>query len=199
MNHLCHLFLSGDDPGVMLGNFATDMLKPSEQRLVPTSIQSGIKLHLFIDHTIDTDPVFKESIQLIRATQGKYAPVVADIFYDFLMVHHWSEFSILDYFAFKQFVYDTLKNNLDNSLPIPVKERMLRMINNDFLSSYISFDYIPHAFGFLKKRARFENHFDNALQDFNHLFPELNVQFLKVLPMMISRVKEFGINLQNSR
>jgi acyl carrier protein phosphodiesterase len=199
MNHLSHLFLSGDDPDILVGNFITDFLKPSEQRSMPVPLMKGIRLHLFIDHTIDSNPIFKQTIQLIKTKQDRYAPVVADIYYDFLLVHHWNEFSKKDFTSFKQDIYSILVDRMKDPITVLIQERVKRMVHRDFLSSYTSFDYIPATFGFLKRRAKFENKFDHALEDFQDLFPQLNEQFSEVLPMMIKSVKEFGIILQNSR
>ena len=90
MNHLAHLYLSGSQAGIILGNFIADFLTPAQQRALPEELQQGLRLHLLIDKTVDTNMIFKQSVALLRHTQGKYAPVVADIFYDYLLVEAWS-------------------------------------------------------------------------------------------------------------
>lgn len=198
MNHLSHLFLSGDDPQIIIGNFITDFLSPSEQRAVSYELSQGIRLHLFIDHTIDHDPVFLQSIQLIRTSQGRYAPVVADIFYDYLLVQHWIEFSNIDFFTFKSKCYSILLESGHMPIPDIAKQRVFRMVENDFLSSYLTIDFIPQTFSFIKKRAKFQNYFDQALEDFKLMHDQLDKQFLLVFPMMMEKTNTFRINLQNS-
>lgn len=198
MNHLSHLFLSGDDPQILIGNFITDFLLPMEQRVVSDRLKHGIQLHLFIDHTIDHNPVFLQSIRLLKTRQERYAPVVADIYYDYLLVQHWHEFSLTDFFTFKSYCYSILMESANLEIPISAKHRIKRMVENDFLSSYISVDLIPHTFSFIKKRAKFQNHFDRALDDFLAMREELEKQFLVVFPEMIEKTTQFRINLQNS-
>ena len=94
-------------------------------------------------------------------------------------------------------LYYILLNGLNDLIPLYVQEKVRRMVNNDFLSSYDKFEYIPQTFGYISRRAKFEHQFDQALKTFNAIYPELNHQFLIVFPMMRNKVIDFGINLQN--
>ena len=74
------------------------------------------------------------------------------------------------------------------------------MINNDFLAAYQRHDRIPHVFSFLKKRAKFENNFDQAEQDYLNNYEELKEKFLIVFPEMVMSTYRFltdGIIPQN--
>jgi hypothetical protein len=45
MNYLAHIFLSGENPNVMIGNFMADSIKGSKHDFYPPEIQKGILLH----------------------------------------------------------------------------------------------------------------------------------------------------------
>ncbi len=197
MNHLAHLYLSGSQPEILLGNFIADFLTPVQQRALPDELQQGLRLHLLIDKTVDTNMMFKKSVALLRSTQGKYAPVVADIFYDYLLVEEWSQFTICPYIKFKSKIYAQLGFHTSWSLPIVVHSRIDRMLDNDFLRSYESREHIPHTFSFLKKRVKFENQFDHALRDFNTSHETLLIHFNQVFPTIIDAVTSHGVILQN--
>jgi acyl carrier protein phosphodiesterase len=191
MNHLCHIFLSSADPEIMFGNFIGDMIRPMEKPALSQTMQKGLELHHFIDHTVDGHPVYKEAIQLLRSSQGKYAPVVLDIFCDFLLTDHWAYFSVFSYAEFKEKIYrDLIRTN-----PFPADhtlyQRIHTMVDRDFLASYSHSDRIPRVFDFLKKRAHFPHRFDQALADYLQHYPSLKEKFLLVFPEMVRYAYEF--------
>ncbi len=197
MNHLAHLLLSGPNQNILLGNFITDFLTPAEQRALPSALKEGLLLHLYIDNMVDSNIIFKESIALIRTTQGKYAPVVADIFYDYLLVESWEKYNNISFFAFKSNVYNVLSDYLVWNLPEKINKRIDRMVTGDFLSAYETKDNMPGTFSFLKKRAKFKNEFDHAMTDYITFYDPLQLQFDQVFPMMIEAVEAYGITLQS--
>jgi acyl carrier protein phosphodiesterase len=82
MNFLAHLYLSGDDKDVMLGNLIADSVKGKDYLAYRPGIQEGILLHRKIDHFTDEHPVVERSKHLLRPKYHKFAGVVTDMFYD---------------------------------------------------------------------------------------------------------------------
>jgi acyl carrier protein phosphodiesterase len=197
MNHLAHLLLSGDQKDWMVGNFITDFLKPSEQRSLPPSVREGVRLHLFIDRTVDEDPDYRESIRMIRATQGKYAPVVADIYYDYLLHRHWDAYSDISFPVFRQAVYHTLIRHLPGIVSENLAGRVRHMIASDFLESYTSLEHMPGTFSMLRRRVRFENALDRAAGDFERLLPQLIRHFNLVFPRIQAASAQYRLSLQS--
>lgn len=200
MNHLCHIFLSQGDPELLIGNFIGDMVLPVERRKLAPGIQKGIELHYFIDKTVDQHPVYRSGMELLRSSQKKYAPVVIDIFCDFLLVDQWDRFSTLEFEVYRHKVYGLIISNNPFGKEHRLYPRILNMINNDFLASYLHHDKIPHVFSFLKKRAKFENNFDQAQDDYLNNYEELKEKFLTVFPEMVLSTHRFlkdGVIPQN--
>jgi acyl carrier protein phosphodiesterase len=197
MNHLAHLLLSGDNPAWITGNFITDFLKPAEQRSMPPDIRQGIQVHLFIDKTIDQHPVYKKSIDLIRQTQQKYAPVVADIYFDYLLYNQWERYSLVPANEFKKKVYDILLRTLPSLTPAGVRVRIESMVGRDFLSAYSTVDFMEGTFRMLVKRVHFNNRLSEAADDFKHYLPVLSEHFDQVFPEMVEACLKFRLNLQN--
>jgi len=191
MNHLCHIFLSQGDPELLIGNFIGDMILPFEKKLLPPGVQKGIELHYFIDKTVDQHPVYKSGMGLLRSSQKKYAPVVIDIFCDFLLVEHWDAFSTIEYEEYRHRVYGTIIGSNPFASDHRLYPRIVNMIKNDFLASYIHHNRIPHVFSFLQKRAKFENNFDQALHDYLFHYEELKEKFLTVFPEMVMTTHRF--------
>ena len=62
MNFLAHIYLSGDDPNIMVRNFIGDFVKGrnlAEQ--LGTAVGKGIELHRAIDEFTDSHPVVRQS------------------------------------------------------------------------------------------------------------------------------------------
>jgi len=197
MNHLAHLFLSGENKSWLTGNFITDFLSPSDQREMPMDIRNGIRIHLFIDQTIDNHPVYKKSRELIRSTQGKYAPVVADIYYDYLLYNHWNLYSLVPIEDFKNQAYEAIRQGLPEKTPERIRTRINNMLARDFLHAYSSPGYMEDTFRMLSKRVHFNHNLNQAASDYQMNLPALNAQFMAVFPQMIEACLAFRLNLQN--
>ncbi|MCB0792060.1 MAG: DUF479 domain-containing protein [Flavobacteriales bacterium] len=91
MNFLGHLYLSGDDPLVIVGNFMADAVKGRHLDRFPPALRKGIRLHRFIDHRTDTHPLSRAGRERLWPRVGKYAGVVLDLFYDHLLVRNWDD------------------------------------------------------------------------------------------------------------
>ena len=61
MNFLAHLFLSGENEKVKIGNFIGDFVKGNKLEEYDQEIQFGIRLHREIDSYTDSHPVVLES------------------------------------------------------------------------------------------------------------------------------------------
>ena len=60
MNYLVHIFLSGDDRRVQIGNFVGDAVKGRAYENYPLGFREGILLHREIDDYTDHHPVVRE-------------------------------------------------------------------------------------------------------------------------------------------
>ena len=76
MNYLAHIFLSGDDRRVQIGNFVGDAVKGRAYENYPLGFRKGILLHREIDDYTDHHPVVREAIDMLRADFGRYSGVL---------------------------------------------------------------------------------------------------------------------------
>ena len=61
MNFLAHVYLSGNDPHLALGNLIADRIKGKDYINYPIPIQKGILLHRQIDTFTDNHPNFRKA------------------------------------------------------------------------------------------------------------------------------------------
>jgi acyl carrier protein phosphodiesterase len=93
MNFLAHIYLSGDNVDVRMGNLIGDFVKGRSLGRYPDGVQKGIFLHRAIDFYTDTHPATFEVRQLFRQGYRKYAGVVVDVFFDHFLARYWGTFS----------------------------------------------------------------------------------------------------------
>lgn len=183
MNYLAHLFLSFRSEELLMGNFTGDFMSNKEVALLPGAYQNGVELHRLIDSFTDNHEEVKKCTSLLHPTQGKYAPVVIDIFFDYILYHQWDKYSKFSFPEFKTKSYQIIKTHLE-VFPERAAKIALAMANGDFLESYTSIEGLTFTFHRLEKRLKFPSNLAFAVDDlkmhksefvksFNVFFPEL--------------------------
>ncbi len=91
MNFLVHLYLSGCDPEILVGNFMGDFVKGRLEGDFPPRLTEGIMLHRRIDSYAQQHPLFLKSRQRLAPSYGLYRGVMVDLFYDHFLSVEWEE------------------------------------------------------------------------------------------------------------
>ncbi len=140
MNFLAHIYLSNDDPKIMVGNFIGDFVKGRNfsQQYEP-AIAKGIELHRLIDDYTDRHPVVHQSKLKLREKYRHYAAVIVDIFYDHFLSKNWNDYHSIPLALFAQATYETIASH-QSVLPITVKGMLPYMIKDKWLFNYGNFD-----------------------------------------------------------
>ena len=113
MNYLAHIFLSGENPNVMIGNFMADSIKGSRHDAYPAEIQKGILLHRQIDTTTDAHPAFRQSTKRLHKNYGHYSGIIVDIFYDHFLAKNWADYSDIPLADYIESFYKLLRDNTE--------------------------------------------------------------------------------------
>lgn len=137
MNYLAHIFLSGNDAQRQIGNFIGDAVKGSAYRDYPHGIAQGILLHRAIDFFTDNHPAVKQEVRTLKAQFGRYAPILLDIYFDYLLASRFEEFSPMPLKRFaRRFYYNLMCNR--RHLPLRIKRFMWHFIGTNRLARYAS-------------------------------------------------------------
>ena len=198
MNFLAHLLLAGPDAsapaytGHLLGQFIADSVPGRQLERYLPEVQAGIRQHRAIDTFTDQHPVVRRSTARLRAAgTGKYAGVVADMFYDHFLATNFGEFSTESLPAFTQRVYATLAQRAAE-FPAPVQRYFPYLVQQNWLLGYADIAGIERALQGLSRRASPGSGMDTAgaelrrnyaayEADFRAFFPEL-LAFAEVDP-----------------
>lgn len=196
MNYLAHAFLSFNDEKLLVGNLLGDFVKGRKSfESYSDDIQKGILLHRHIDYYSDNHLILKQSIQRLKPTQSRYAPVVVDILYDYFLANNWALFSDESIEAFANRTYRQLENNFD-LMPQKVQNIFSRMIEGDWLINYQDESGIDYTFQRITTRVTNENNMLNAIDDLRTHKADLNEDFKLFFPDLIKSTKDKIIELK---
>jgi acyl carrier protein phosphodiesterase len=183
MNHLAHLYLSGKNENLIVGNFLGDFVRQKHIEVLPKGIAEGVGLHRFIDSFTDSHLEVRKAVILLRPYFGKYAPVVLDVFFDYYLASNWSKFEMLSLQEFSKYIEIILESHKKY-----FTDKAFRfynfMLQKQILLHYQTKEGISEVLFQMAKRARFESGMENAgevlekhhnelLDTFHVFFPQL--------------------------
>lgn len=150
MNYLAHLYLSGNDEKIMVGNFIGDFVKGKKWEEYPDRIGQGILLHRQIDSFTDSHPKFIEARMRFKPVFGLYSGIIIDFLYDHYLAKNWNSYSNENLHQFTKHVHKVLLKNFLR-LPAQVQQFLPFLIKNKRLESYATIDGIIEAVGIMSK------------------------------------------------
>lgn len=192
MNFLAHLYLSGDDQKIMVGNFIADFVKGkiALTQFEPEIIK-GIELHRAIDEFTDSHPVVTLSKNRLRPKYRHYSGVIVDVFYDHFLARNWNNYHTDLLPDFVDHAY-TIIQSFDSILPTDAKYMMPYMIKGNWLVNYSKTEEIHRALSGMSRRTPYEskmeesivdleNHYEDFKKEFENFFPQLQAFSQKFL------------------
>jgi acyl carrier protein phosphodiesterase len=190
MNFLAHLYLSGNDPNVMVGNFIGDFVKGRHlhERFTPAVVK-GIQLHRSIDAFTDSHPVVAQSKNRLRPKYRHYSPVIVDIFYDHYLAKNWNDYNPMLLPDFAEHCYSTLEQHRA-MLPDEVLQMLPYMIRGNWLVGYAQQEGIHRALTGMSRRTRFDSKMDEAINDLRMGYDEFGEEFVRFFPELEAHCRE---------
>jgi len=172
MNYLAHIFLSGENSNVMIGNFMADSIKGSKYSSYAPEIQKGILLHRQIDTATDAHPAFRQSTKRLHKNYGHYSGIIVDIFYDHFLAKNWADYSDIPLADYIESFYTLLRKNTD-VLPQNIKKMAPVMMKGNWLLIYADLEGIDRVLGGMNRRTKNRSGMDKAgfeLREYYSLF-----------------------------
>ncbi len=199
LNFLAHLFLSGTNLEIRIGNFIGDFVRGRNvyEQFRP-NIALGIELHREIDDFTDSHPVVRKSKIRLRPKYRHYAPVIVDMFYDHLLARHWSEYHPLPLDQYAKESYELLQKFSDQ-LPERVRQLLPYMVKGNWLVSYAQLEGINRALSGMAHRSPYESKMEEATVELKKYYPEFEKEFLQFFPELKEMCEQFLVAKSNSQ
>ena len=191
MNFLGHIYLSNNDPKIMVGNFIGDFVKGRNfsDRFEP-EIGRGIALHRLIDEYTDKHPMVQQSKNKLRHKYRHYAPVIVDIFYDHFLSKHWKDYHVIPLPVYAQTAYTIIEAHR-SILPLGVNRMLPYMIKDNWLLNYGNLQGIGQALTGISRRTQYDSKMDESIHELKVFYDEFNDEFKSFIPDAKSHADEF--------
>ena len=196
MNFLAHIYLSGDNEGVTIGNFIADGIKGKKYTKFPLQIQKGILLHRGIDSFTDQHPIVRKSTARLHENYGHYSGVIVDILYDHFLAKNWGKYHNQPLEEYIQEFYKLLRSNFE-ILPSRIRQMMPYMISDNWLLSYASVPGISKILVQMNRRTKNISKMNFAVLDLEQYYSEFEEEFTSFFTELKSFSTDKLLQLEN--
>lgn len=176
MNFLAHIYLSGDNEMVTIGNFMADGIKGKDYHKYPRDIQIGILLHREIDSYTDAHQTVRKSTKRLHEKYGHYSGVIVDILYDHFLAKNWKKYCNIPLAEYVDNFYDSLEDNFE-ILSLRIQKMMPYMITNNWLLSYASIEGIAKVLDGMNRRTHNRSQMNEAVIELEEFYVEFEEEF----------------------
>lgn len=187
MNWLAHILLAEPNPEARLGNLLGDLVKGKSRLTLDSRLQRGLECHQAIDIFTDRHPLVRRSKCRITPEYRRFAGILVDVFYDYILARNWHHYSKISLAEFTSTVYASWSRHL-STLPVYPQAVIRRLITEDWLGSYYTLSAIEATLAGISYRLnrRGQRNYDLTLsmaqltsnysafeRDFCQFFPQL--------------------------
>lgn len=176
MNFLAHIYLSGNDDLIKIGNFMADGIRGKDYENYPPKIKTGILLHRFIDSYTDSHPVFRQSTKRLHEKYSHYSGVIVDMFYDHFLCKNWSNYSDENLGDFVQNFYTSLRDNY-TVLTDKTKNLLPYMEKGNWLYNYQFLDGLEVILSQMDYRTKNKSKMRYAIAELKEHYSEFETEF----------------------
>ena len=189
MNFLAHLYLSGEDEKLMVGNFIGDYVKGRKYENFKGEVKQGILLHRQIDSYTDNHLKFREAKKLIVPEFGLYSGIVIDLIYDHLLAKNWNNYSTRNLREYTKWVHSILLKNFFY-LPKRVQGFLPILIQNRRLESYATVEGIQKSLEIMSRYTSLPDKSKIAIEIMVENLPFFENNFADFMSDVISFVED---------
>ena len=190
MNFLAHIYLSGDNTKLKIGNFIGDFLRGSKLEDFDEEIQRGIRLHRAIDLYTDNHDVVMISKKRLWDKYRHFSGVIVDIYYDHFLARNWDEFHGTSLEKYVKDFYDMITSKSE-LLPNRVNEMMPHMIRHNWLENYQHFEGIEHVMMGMSRRTKHESNMEHSVEDLKEHYEDFEGDFYEFFPDLERYVQSY--------
>lgn len=190
MNFLAHLLLGPHEAQQAVGSLLGDFVKgPMGSIELPRPVREGIWLHRQVDGFTDRHELVLRSKARISPQRRRYAGIMVDMFYDHLLARHWQKFSRQALDDFTEQMYQAVRAQ-QALLPERAKRVLLRMAQEDWLSSYAQLDSMHSALNNMSRRLRPGNTLVGSVYELEADYAGFEADFFEFMPQVVGFAKD---------
>ncbi|MEY8868929.1 ACP phosphodiesterase [Meridianimaribacter flavus] len=194
MNFLAHIYLSGDNEFVTIGNFIADGIRGKSYKKFPVDVQIGILLHREIDTYTDAHPIVRQSTKRLHKNYSHYSGVIVDILYDHFLAKNWKDYSNVPLEVYVEQFYDSLEANFE-MLPNRTQRMLPHMIADNWLLSYAKIEGIQRVLDGMNRRTKNISGMNTATNELKQYYAEFENEFTSFFEELRAFTKQKRIDI----
>ena len=189
MNYLAHIYLSGTNDLLKIGNFMADSIKGHDYEKFDSEIKKGILLHRHIDSFTDMHPIYRQSKHRLHEKYGHYSGVIMDILYDHFLAKNWSKYSNEKLEDYANEFYQLLQDNYE-ILTERIKGMMPYMIARNWFVSYATIAGLEMILFQMDYKTKHRANMQEAIVELQDFYTEFESEFFLFFEELIISCKQ---------
>lgn len=197
MNFLAHIYLSGNNDLLKIGNFMADSVRGNNYLDYPDELRKGILLHRYIDTFTDAHPIYRKSKHRLHDKYGHYSGVIMDIAYDHFLAKNWSVYSDEKLEDYAENFYNLLRENYI-VLTEKTKGMIPYMIARNWLVSYASIAGLEMILFQMDHRTKNRVNMHESIVEIQQFYTEFEEEFTLFFEELRQHCKEKLLELNQN-
>lgn len=189
MNFLAHIYLSGDNELLKIGNFMADSVKGNDFLNYEDDLRKGILLHRAIDSFTDANETYRLSKHRLHEKYGHFSGVIMDVVYDHFLAKNWNKFSNETLTEFVHRFYQSISKNI-SVLPSKTQRIVPIMIENNWLEMYASLEGLRNILWQMSYRFKFKVDMSEAVVEVQNFYNDFEAEFFIFMEEIQQMCKE---------
>ncbi len=188
MNFLAHVYLSGSNDKIAIGNLIGDRVKGNKIKLLPKEIQSGVTFHRLIDDFTDHNQIFRECVTKLFPKYRHFSRVIIDMYFDHFLAKNWNYYHNLPLNKFSTEFYKKIIK-----IAPEFNQDIERFINA--LVKYNWFEYYKTTLGLynilsqMEKQTKFNSNLGTSVRDLTENYEYFEIRFFQFMKEIIKFAK----------
>jgi len=188
MNFLAHVFLSGNNTPLAIGNLIADRIKGNQVKKLPSEIQKGVYLHREIDEFTDKHPIFKECVRELFPKYRHYSRVLVDMYFDHFLAANWQRYHPVPLAEFSEDFYDKLEVE-STQFSDSIQKFIRALIQYNWFDEYRTVEGLRKILSQMERRTKFPSNLAAATEDLLQKYPYFEDRFFEFMIELISFTK----------
>ena len=176
MNFLAHIYLSGTNERIQIGNFMGDGIRGKDYLNYHPDIQIGVLLHRSIDSFTDFHPVFRQSKYRLVPKFNHFSGIIVDMFYDHFLAKEWSKYHHEPLSTFVGRFYDNLQAH-HSELNIKTRGMLPYLLKQNWLERYASLTDLQQILKQMDSRFSFPSKMHESVEDLHEHYDAFKREF----------------------
>lgn len=197
MNHFAHLVLSQPTVESTVGNLLGDFARGVDTGSLSAPVHAGLLNHRAVDRFTDNHPIVLEMRQSFSRRRRRFAGIALDIYFDHLLLQHWDRFERRPLDELISAFYQRMQDGQELMPGADMRRVTRRMVDYDWFGSYRELDAVAESLDRVASRIRFNNRFDNAIEELRRNQRLIEQGFLEFYPDLQRHVAEQAIEARS--